>query len=65
MIFATSWKSFDSSNHPELSGINTGEPLLSLKFIDESSVEAITQKAIKMRSMEMFQEPYDPPEYLL
>jgi len=65
MIVATSWKSFDSSNHPELSDINTDEPLLSLKFIDESSVEAITQKAIRMRSMEMFQEPYDPPEYLL
>jgi len=64
MIFATSWISFEQGNHPELSGINTGEPLLSLKFIDESSVEAITHKAIRMRSLEMFQEPYDPPEYL-
>ena len=64
MIFATSWISFEQSDHPELNKIQRGEMLYSLKFIDEKSIEAITQKAIRMRSLEMFQEPYDPPEYL-
>jgi hypothetical protein len=27
-------------------------------------MQALTQRALKMRSREMFEEPYDPPEYL-
>jgi hypothetical protein len=64
MILLTKWILFKSSNHPELNTIQEGEPLLAIRFVEDSSIDAITQKAIKMRSQEMFQEPYDPPEYL-
>jgi hypothetical protein len=64
MIFRSSWIPFETSNHPELNKVQRGEMLYSIRFIDEKSVEAITQRAIKMRSQEMFHEPFDPPEYL-
>jgi hypothetical protein len=64
MILSTKWIPFEASNHPELNMVPRGEMLYSLKFIDEKSLEAIMQRAIKMRSLEIFQEPYDPPEYL-
>jgi hypothetical protein len=64
MILLTKWVSFKSSNHPELNTTKEGESLLAIRFVEDSSIDAITQKAIKMRSQEMFQEPYDPPEYL-
>ena len=64
MILLTKWVPFKRSNHPELNTTQEGEPLLAIRFVEESSIDAITQRAIKMRSREMFQEPYDPPEYL-
>jgi hypothetical protein len=64
MIFSSSWIPFKSSSHPELNTIQEGELLLAIRFVEDSSIDAITQRAIKMRSREMFQEPYDPPEYL-
>jgi hypothetical protein len=64
MIISSSWIPFEVSNHPELNKVQRGEFPYSLRFIDEKSIEAISQRAIKMRSSEMFQEPYDPPEYL-
>lgn len=65
MIFKTSWISPESTNHPELIGYSPNDKLLTINFIDESSVEAIQEKANRMRSLAMFEEPYDPPEYLL
>jgi hypothetical protein len=64
MILTTKWIPFNGGNHPEMNKVQRGELLYALKFIDEKSMESITQRAIKMRSIEMFQEPYDPPEYL-
>jgi hypothetical protein len=64
MTVSLKWIQFESGNHPELNKVQRGEFLYSLRFIDEKSIEAISQRAIKMRSSEMFQEPYDPPEYL-
>lgn len=65
MILKTSWISFEPTNHPELIGHNFNDKLLTLNFIDESSIEAIQEKANRMRTLAMFEEPYDPPEYLL
>lgn len=65
MILKTTWVSFEPTNHPELIGYSLSDKLLSLNFIDESSTEAIQVKANRMRSLAMFDEPYDPPEYLL
>jgi hypothetical protein len=64
MIIRTRWIPFESSSHPELDDVKNGERLLSVTFIEETSLESLTQRAIKMRSREMFEEPYDPPEYL-
>jgi hypothetical protein len=64
MILSTKWIPFKGGNHPELNMVQLGEMLYALKFIDEKSSEAIMQRAIKMRSLEIFQEPYDPPEYM-
>jgi hypothetical protein len=64
MILSTKWIPFKGGNHPEMNKVQSGELLYALEFIDEKSMESITQRAIKMRSIEMFQEPYDPPEYL-
>lgn len=64
MIISSSWIPFEFGNHPELNKIQQGEMLYVLKFIEETSLDAIIQRAIKMRSLEMFEEPYDPPEYL-
>jgi hypothetical protein len=64
MILSTKWVPFKSSNHPELNTTQEGEPLFAIRFIEDSSIDAITQRALKLRSQEMFHEPYDPPEYL-
>jgi hypothetical protein len=64
MIIRTRWILFEASSHPELIDVKNGERLLSVTFIEETSLESLTQRAIKMRSREMFEEPYDPPEYL-
>jgi hypothetical protein len=64
MIIRTRWILFEVSSHPELIDVKNGERLLSVTFIEETSLESLTQRAIKMRSREMFEEPYDPPEYL-
>ena len=45
-------------------GLKKNERLLSVTFIEDSTMQALTQRALKMRSREMFEEPYDPPEYL-
>jgi hypothetical protein len=65
MFFKTTWISLEPTNHPELIGHSPNDKLLTINFIDESSVEAIQEKANRMRSLAMFEEPYDPPEYLL
>lgn len=64
-MLITSWKPFETSDHPETKNLNRGDLLYCLKFVEDASLEALTQKALKMRSLEMFDEPYDPPEYLL
>lgn len=61
----TFWVPFKGGTHPETKNLVQGEMLYCLKFIEDSSLEALTQKALKMRSLEMFEEPYDPPEYLI
>ena len=64
MIIRTRWIPFEASSHPELIDVKNGERLMSISFIDETSLESLAQRAMKMRSREMFEEPYDPPEYL-
>jgi|688.fasta_scaffold650058_4 hypothetical protein len=64
MIIRTRWIPFEASKHPELNGVKKNERLLSVTFIEDSTMQALTQRALKMRSREMFEEPYDPPEYL-
>lgn len=64
MILKTTWITAPNTSHPELNNHQTDEKLLALSFIQESSIDALQQKALKMRSLEIFQEPYDPPEYL-
>jgi hypothetical protein len=64
MIIKTSWIPFEVSTHPELNELKNSEKLLSVTFIEDSSLDSLTQRVLKMRSREMFEEPYDPPEYL-
>lgn len=61
MMIKTVWVHPSNGEHPE---INNDEKLLALKFIDESSFEAIAEKALRMRALNFFDEPYDPPEFL-
>ena len=61
MIIKTVWIHPPNDKHPE---ILNNEKLLALKFIDESSIEAISEKASRMRILNFFDEPYDPPELL-
>lgn len=64
MILKTTWIPVSTRSHPELNNLQMNEKLLALSFIQDSSIDALQQKALKMRSLEIFQEPYDPPEYL-
>lgn len=60
-MIKTIWIYPTGEEHPE---VTTTEKLLALKFIDDSSIEAISEKASRMRILNFFDEPYDPPEFL-
>lgn len=62
MILKQTWVIPETYDHPELDCTSTNQKLLNLEFIDESSIEALTEKANRMRSLQFFNEPYDPPE---
>jgi hypothetical protein len=64
MILKTTWITVELDSHPELNGYTNDQRLLALRFLDEKSIEAIQEKALRMRSRSMFDEPYEPPEYL-
>jgi hypothetical protein len=62
MILKQTWVIPEHYDHPELDCAPTNQKLLYLEFIDESSIEALSQKASNMRALQFFNEPYDPPE---
>lgn len=61
MMIKTIWINPPKEEHPE---VTNSEKLLVVKFINESSIEAISEKASRMRCLNFFDEPYDPPEFL-
>lgn len=62
MFIKQTWIIPNTNDHPELIGIATNQKLLHLEFIDDSSIEALSERARKMRALQFFNEPYDPPE---
>jgi hypothetical protein len=62
MIVRQTWEIPKTNDHPELDCTSTDQKLLHIEFIDENSMKAIAEKANRMRSLQFFNEPYDPPE---
>jgi hypothetical protein len=62
MILKQTWITPKYYDHPELDHSSTNQKLLCIEFIDESSIKAISEKAARMRALEFFNEPYEPPE---
>jgi hypothetical protein len=62
MIVKQTWIKPNTNDHPELDCITDYQNLLHLKFIDDSSIEALSERAERMRALQFFNEPYDPPE---
>jgi hypothetical protein len=64
MIIKSIWVEPLITDHPELNDHHHNCRLLAIKFLEENSLEALKEKAERLRSLEFFNEPYDPPEYL-
>jgi hypothetical protein len=62
MIVKQTWISPVSNDHPELDCNAANQKLLHIEFIDESSIEGLSEKATRMRALQFFNEPYDPPD---
>jgi hypothetical protein len=64
MIPKTKWIETSNMNHPEIDDQSKPQKFLTVEFIDEATIEALSEKAHRMRCLKFFDEPYDPPDML-